>query len=150
MILVSAGSLSAGSRVTMTLLPATELGTMSWVRRSKVSFVSVIRRPKEDADVTRRGWPAGSGMLHTYGVCVWPLMIMSICGDSCCAIGMIGLAGPLRPVLVPVGHAESNLFSRPLRWAVLAVRVGTPPWWIRTTIALTPCASSWGTRALAV
>ena len=43
---------------------------MSWVRRSYVSVVSVKSRPNDDAEVTIRGWFAGSLMSQTYGWCV--------------------------------------------------------------------------------
>ena len=38
----------------------TEARTMSWVRRSYFSSVSVKSRPNDEAEVTRRDWPAGS------------------------------------------------------------------------------------------
>ncbi len=84
---------------------------MSWVRRSKVMFVSVTSRPNDEALVTIRELLSGSGMLHTYGVWVWPETIMSICGSRFSAIGMIGesLALSVPPLLQVESHVLATL-----------------------------------------
>ena len=55
-----------------------------------VSVVSVTTRPKEEAEVTIRGCPAGSGMLQTYGWWVWPVTTRSISGCRFSAMSTIG------------------------------------------------------------
>src|SRR5450759_1141286 len=87
-LMIEVSSAAAGtSRVTITLLAVTDERTMSWVRRSYLKLVSVKSRPKDDAEVTSRCWPFGSGTLQTYGAWVWPEMIMSIWGSRLAAIG---------------------------------------------------------------
>ena len=58
-------------------------------------MVSVTTRPKEEAEVTIRGLPAGSGMLQTYGWCVWPVTTRSIDGLRFFAMFTIGPEMPV-------------------------------------------------------
>ena len=56
---------SALVRSTRWLVDSVRLRRTSPVRRLMVSVVSVTTRPKEDAEVTIRSRPFGSGMLQT-------------------------------------------------------------------------------------
>ena len=76
--------------------------------------------------MTSRGLPAGSGMVHTYALWVWPVTSASTRGSSSLAMSTIG---PEMPV------------ARAARVAVVVVRPswpGAPPSWISATIDLTP------------
>jgi hypothetical protein len=53
------------SRVTAWLTELTLDRTTSRVLVSSLRLVSVITRPNDEALVTQRSWPAGSGMSHT-------------------------------------------------------------------------------------
>ena len=71
MMSVSAGA-GGTSRVTGMFVATTDGRTMSLVRGSYFSSMSVYRRPNDEPLVTMRGWPCGSGMLHVYAVWVCP------------------------------------------------------------------------------
>ena len=68
----------------------TDVRTMSLVRRSYVRVVSVYSLPNDAAEVTRRGLPAGSGMVHTYAWWVWPVTSASTFGLMPLAMSTIG------------------------------------------------------------
>src|SRR5438045_3891574 len=70
----------ATSRVTTWFADFTTVRAMSPVQRSYVSVVSVYSRPKEEAEVTMRGRPAGSGTVHAYAWWVWPVTSASTAG----------------------------------------------------------------------
>lgn len=78
------------SRVTTWFADFTEVRAMSPVARSYVSVVSVYRRPKDEAEVTMRGLPAGSGTVQTYALWVWPVTSVSTCGVTFLAMSTIG------------------------------------------------------------
>jgi len=80
-------------------------------------FVSVTTRPNDDAEVTMRGKPTGSGIMQLYGRWVWPVTTRSMCRSRFSAISTIGPEMPLHWLYVPVCK---------------------PPSWMRAMIALTP------------
>ena len=93
MMAVWAGSGSV--RVTRWLVAVLLLRRTSPVLGLMVSVVSVTTRPNEEADVTSRGLPAGSGMEHTYGWWVCPVTTRSISGSRSSAMVTIGPEMPL-------------------------------------------------------
>jgi hypothetical protein len=81
-------------RSTTWLVPSTEARTMSSLPRSYRMSSSVKRRPLEAAEVTRRSWPDGSGMVQTYGWWVWPVTSASTPASVRSAMSTIGPESP--------------------------------------------------------
>src|SRR5665647_26076 len=85
--MIEVSSAAATVRVTIMLVLSTDGRRMSCDLVLNLRLVSVKSRPKDDAEVTSRCEPFGSGTLQTYGWWVWPEMITSICGSRFAAIG---------------------------------------------------------------
>ena len=107
-----------------------------------VSVMSLRIRPNDDALVMSRVTPSGVVIVHRYSACVWADTMTLIDGSSRLAISAMSL-----PARLP---------AQPFRRA--PCRVWKPPWWITSTLVLTPffwsclttmlaaSASSWNVR----
>ena len=90
--------------------------------------MSVRMRPNDDALVMSRVTPSGVVIVQRYSACVWAETITLIDGSSRFAISAMSL-----PARLP-----AQPFS-------VAAPVWNPPWWITSTLVLTPCFLSCAT-----